>query len=63
LSDFPRLLLLINQEDQPLIQFFATAGFRRILSLEHNAPLQKVIDNNLVPKFIIFLQRSNMPKI
>ena len=63
MSDFPRLLQLISQEDQPLIQFFATAGFRRVLSLEHNAPLQKVIDNNLVPKFITFIARDDMPKI
>jgi hypothetical protein len=34
-----------------------------LLSLEENSPLQKVIDNNLVPKFIANLARDDFPQI
>jgi hypothetical protein len=61
-TDFPRLLQLIHtNEDVKII--FATIGFRRLLSSEKNPPIQAVIDSNLVPRFIHFLSRADLPKL
>lgn len=50
----PQLVQLINSEsDEDKIR--ATIGFRKLLSLDINPPIQAVIDANLVPKFIEFL--------
>lgn len=62
LSDFNQLVELISSEDI-VLQQFATIGFRRLLSFEKNPPLQQVIDANLVPKFVQFVQHDNQPKL
>ena len=51
------------QSDQDLIILFATIGMRRLLSFENDQPFQQFIDVNLVPKFITFLARSDLPKL
>ena len=50
----------MDSEDN-MMKFMGTCGIRRLLSFEENAPLQKVIDNNLVPKFIANLNRDDFP--
>ena len=62
LVDFPKLLRLINSNSD-VHQFFATVGFRRLLSIEKNPPIQPVIDANLVPRFIHLLSRADLPKL
>ncbi len=62
MNDFSKLLILIHDQNN-LKQIFACIGFRRLLSQEVNPPIQQVIDANLVPKFIQFLQREDIPKI
>ena len=52
----------MDSEDN-MMKFMGTCGIRRLLSFEENAPLQKVIDNNLVPKFIANLSRDDFPQI
>ncbi|CDW72241.1 importin subunit alpha-1-like [Stylonychia lemnae] len=62
IQDFQKLLQLI-QDTLDAKVIFATVGFRRLLSQERNPPIQPVIDANLVPKFISFLQRADFPKL
>ena len=42
---------------------FATIGMRRLLSLEKGPPIQSFIDANLVPRFIQYLSRNDLPKL
>ena len=51
----------MTNEDLNLI--FAAVGFRRLLSFEKNPPIQQFIDGNLVPRFIQFLSRDDLPKL
>ena len=43
LTDFDKLLELVNSQDDLMLQF-ATIGFRRLLSFEDAPPIQQVID-------------------
>lgn len=43
--------------------FFATHGFRKLLSLENNPPFREAIDNGLVPKFLELCGRVDLPKL
>lgn len=54
-------MLIYDTNDIKII--FATIGFRRLLSQEKSPPIQQVIDANLVPRFIYFLQRADFPKL
>lgn len=38
-------------------------GFRKLSSLSENAPIQAIIDSNLVPVFISFLNREDHPQL
>ena len=61
-GDFDKLhALLRTNSDINLI--FAAVGFRRLLSFERNPPIQQFIDANLVPRFIAFLSRDDLPKL
>lgn len=42
---------------------FAAIGFRRLLSFEKNPPIQTFVDANLVPRFIQYLLREDLPKL
>jgi importin subunit alpha-1 len=42
---------------------FAAIGLRRLLSFEKNPPIQSFIDANLIPKFIQYLSRHDLPKL
>ena len=53
---------MINTNDDMILQF-AVIGFRRLLSFEESPPIQAVVDANLVPKFIGFLGRDDLPKL
>lgn len=51
------------EQENNLVKFVGTCGMRRLLSLEKEAPLQRVIDNNLVPKLIANLARDDFPQL
>ena len=53
---------LINNENI-LIVLFATIGFRRLLSFEKSPPIQDVIDANLIPKFLGYFEKDDIPKL
>ena len=44
-------------------QFEATQRFRKILSLENNPPIDVVVRQGIVPRFVDFCQRSDLPKL
>jgi hypothetical protein len=46
-----------------MVKFVGVCGIRRLLTMEENSPIQKVIDNNLVPKLIHFLSRDDFPQL
>jgi hypothetical protein len=53
--------LLYQNDDLKIV--FASIGLRRLLSFEKTPPIQSFIDANLVPKFIQFLSRNDLPKL
>jgi hypothetical protein len=46
-----RLKELLDSDDN-IFKFVGACGIRRLLTMEENSPLQRVIDNNIVPKLI-----------
>ena len=44
--------------DDANAQLEATTHFRKLLSIERNPPIQRIIDTNVVPRFVEFLQRE-----
>ena len=44
-------------------QLKSTIHFRRLLSIERQPPIQQVIDSGVVPRFVYFLQRNDMPNL
>jgi hypothetical protein len=47
----------------PAQQFASTQHFRRFLSIERNPPIQQVIDAGVVPRFVEFLHRHDLPQL
>ena len=46
-----------------LPKFLGVCGIRKLLSLEEDSPLQKVVDNNFIPKLILNLARDDFPQL
>ena len=49
--------------NDPEAQLKATTAFRRLLSLERNPPISEVIQANVVPRFVQFLQQGDYPQL
>jgi len=41
----------------------ATQSFRRVLSIERNPPIQRVLNCGVLPRFVEFLDREDCPKL
>jgi hypothetical protein len=62
LATLPQLLNNIYSED-PLLQYDATQGFRKLLSIEKNPPIDEVIQTDVVSRFVQFLDSDDNPKL
>lgn len=49
--------------DDPTDQLHHTLGFRRLLSIERNPPIEEVIRQNVVPRFVEFLKQDDHPQL
>lgn len=49
--------------NDPQEQLKATQQFRRLLSIERSPPIQQVIDSGVVPYFVQFLGRDDLPAL
>jgi importin subunit alpha-6/7 len=62
LQNLPQLVMGVNTHD-PTIQLQATTQFRKLLSIERNPPIQQVIDQGVVARFVEFLQQDQQPAL
>ncbi|CAD8048029.1 unnamed protein product [Paramecium sonneborni] len=61
-EDFPDLIKKIYSQDVVQLHYGIT-GLRKMLSVESGAPIQQVIDANLVPKLIEIIQKEQIPQL
>lgn len=62
MDDFPYLVEAILSKDTHQ-QHLGTIGLRKILSIEEGPPIQPVIDANLIPRLIEFMQKEELPHL
>lgn len=61
-ADMPAMMKGMCSSDTSM-QIANLRGFRRLLSVEKNPPVQQSIDCGAVPMFVQFLQRSDSPEL
>ncbi|KAK9086245.1 hypothetical protein Syun_028639 [Stephania yunnanensis] len=49
--------------DNPTLQLESTTQFRKLLSIERNPPIEEVIKAGVVPRFVEFLDRHDVPQL
>ncbi|KAL5700334.1 Importin subunit alpha-4 [Ranunculus cassubicifolius] len=49
--------------DNPALQLESTTQFRKLLSIERNPPIEEVIAVGVVPRFVEFLTRQDLPQL
>ena len=59
----PTYLQQMQMQHDANAQLDAVAGFRKLLSIEHQPPIDEVIASGAVPYFIHFLQQTTMPQV
>ena len=62
LADLPELLQAMRSNDDQK-HLFAAQGFRKVLSLEHNPPIQELIDAGILPFLIDWVQKFDFPQL
>jgi len=60
LENLPNMVQGVMGNDQA-VQTDCTTQFRRLLSIEKNPPIQQVITSGVVPRFVEFLSREDVP--
>ena len=60
LKEMPQMVQGVMSDD-PSAQVAATTGFRKLLSIERNPPIQEVINAGVVARFVQFLQQDGHP--
>ena len=63
LEDIPKLIAILQTETNVERLFFATHGFRKLLSMENDPPFRETIDSGLVPKFLELCSKNEFPKL
>jgi len=63
LADIPEMMQSMRAEGDSTRQLNALRGFRRLLSVEKNPPVQQCIDCGALPLFVHFLQRSDVTQL
>jgi hypothetical protein len=51
------------QSPEPTVQLEFMTQFRKVLSIERNPPIQQVVDANVVPRFIEFMNNDDNPAL
>ncbi|OVA16734.1 Armadillo [Macleaya cordata] len=49
--------------DNPVLQLESTTQFRKLLSIERSPPIEEVIKAGVVPRFVEFLERHDLPQL
>jgi HEAT repeat protein len=49
--------------EDPAAQLEATTQFRKLLSIERNPPIEEVIAQGVIPRFVQFLHRGDLPAL
>lgn len=62
LESIPSMVQGVWSED-PALQLEATTQFRKLLSIERSPPIDEVIKAGVVPRFVEFLGRHDMPQL
>eukprot|EP00761_Pharyngomonas_kirbyi_P012055 gb/GECH01012082.1/.p1 GENE.gb/GECH01012082.1/~~gb/GECH01012082.1/.p1 ORF type:complete len:516 (+),score=137.96 gb/GECH01012082.1/:1-1548(+) len=62
LNQLPQMVEALQSQDMNTI-ISSTEEFRRLLSTEHNPPIDQVIRTGVVPTFVEFLSRSDLPQL
>ncbi|OSX69848.1 hypothetical protein BU14_1073s0005 [Porphyra umbilicalis] len=64
-ADLSRLAVMVAgiQSDNSTKQMEFTLEFRKLLSIERNPPIDQVIAQGVVPRFVSFLKAETMPQL
>mmetsp|Transcript_7864 Transcript_7864/g.20220 ORF Transcript_7864/g.20220 Transcript_7864/m.20220 type:complete len:309 (-) Transcript_7864:186-1112(-) len=62
LESLPAMVQGLASTD-PQVQVEATMQFRKLLSIERNPPIEEVIRQGVIPRFVEFLQRAEFPQL
>ncbi|CAL9213457.1 unnamed protein product [Arabidopsis halleri] len=62
LENIQQMIAGVMSEDRN-IQLEATAGFRKLLSIERNPPINEVVQSGVVPRIVQFLSRDDFTQL
>ena len=62
LSNLPEMVRGV-MSDETDRQLEMTTQFRKLLSIEKNPPIDEVINENVIPRFVQFLAREDLPTL